>query len=402
MGLSLIRDSSLGATNARPFSRAVAHKHSVPVRGGGLILAGIVAVAACSGPTGDDPPNGGDGKVLWHVQQYGARGRVAATSDLVYFPGRTHDVIAVRKSSGEVAWRATTPTQSAETMGFGLAVAGDVVVFADLNLYAFDRTSGAFRWVFTGGGSNPAQSVPVAAQERVFSGSTTGTVFAIRAWDGTELWNAPAPFAGLFFANNPTIAGDTLIVGYAERFPGWRGGLAAFDVASGALLWTRDFSPLVTAGKLARCLGNAVVDSTRVYAWLERGDVVALDRQTGEIRWHRLPTGTDQGNWRQMSLARQTLVVASFDGHFEGINPTNGDLIWTKIGDLGSVLQPTSSDGESVYAIGSGALAAINPSDGSSRWVFGNAQPSYALYGTPAFDSQAVYIGGNGLWAVRK
>ena len=197
-------------------------------------------------------------------------------------------------------------------------MAGDVVVFADVNLYAFDRTSGVLRWAFTGDNSNPAQSVPVASNGRVFSGSTSGKVFGIRASDGTELWNATAPFGGSFLANDPILAGDTLFVGYAERFPGWRGGLAAFDAASGTLLWVRDFSPLVTIGKLARCLGNAVVDSTRVYAWLERGDVVALDRQTGEILWHRTPTGTDQANWRQMSLARQTLVCCVIRWSFRG------------------------------------------------------------------------------------
>jgi outer membrane protein assembly factor BamB len=228
-------------------------------------------------------------------------------------------------------------------------------------------------------------------------------VYAIRASDGTEIWNAPPPFAGAFLANNPTIAGDTLIVGYAERFPGIRGGYAAYDANDGRLLWARDLSPLVAAGKLARSLGNAVVDAFNVYGWVEHGDIVALDRQTGQVVWHRAPTGTNETNWRQMSLAKRTLVVASFDGQFEGINPIDGEILWTKAVELGSVLQPTSTDGESVFAIGSGALAAIDPSNGSYRWLLGgNGQSGIALYGTAAFDSQAVYAGGNGLWKVRK
>jgi outer membrane protein assembly factor BamB len=375
----------------------------MPARTALGVCAGMLSLPGCNGLTPEDPPNGNNNAVLWHVDEYRARGKIAVTSDLVFFPGIAHDVIALRQTTGELVWRSTTPIQSAETVGFGLAVVDNIVVFADVNLFAFDRQSGVQRWVFTGNNSNPAQSVPVGSNGRVYSGSTTGVVYAIRASEGTEIWNVPSPFTGDFLANNPTIVGDTLIVGYAEKFPGIRGGFAAFAASNGRLLWARDLSPLVPAGKLARSLGNALADASNVYGWVEHGDVVALDRRTGEVIWHRAPTGANETNWRQMSLAKGTLVVASFDGQFEGMDPANGQILWTRAVELGSVLQPTSTDGEFVFAIGSGALAAIDPSNGSYKWLLGgNGQSGYALYGTAAFDSQAVYAGGNGLWKVQK
>lgn len=81
-----------------------------------------------------------------------------------------------------------------------------------------------------------------------------------------------------------------------------------------------------------------------------------------------------------------------------------GALLWTRRPGLGSVLQPTISDGAQVYAISAaGSLAAIDPAAGDSRWILGGTPTRrYNRFSTPAIDDENIYIGGGYLWAVRK
>lgn len=400
----MIRSSSPAATGTEYRASFVQNEGMVlfalrGVRAGGLgLLAGLLL--ACS----KEPPTqsliDASGQATW-VVPYTGKGRVVAAGDLVFFPGDFHDVIAVRKNTGVVAWRSRTAIQSPNTIGWGVAVAGDVVVLPDAYLHAFDRSTGALRWTFTGDeGGLPAQAVPVGNSQLVFSGSGNGLVYGIRAADGVEVWRAAPPWNDGYLAMDPTLAGDTLFVGYAG-YPGLRGGIAAFHASTGALIWARDFTPLVGPGQAARCLGNVVVDSATVYASTQIGDVIALDRNTGQIRWQRRPTGGGPANTRQLAIVRRVLVAATLEGQWHGLDAATGNLLWSTDGQLGSIMNPLAAHDGLVYAA-SGVLATIDPADGSTRILLRGNGASLNLFGTPAIDDERVYIGGQSLWAVRK
>lgn len=84
-------------------------------------------------------------------------------------------------------------------------------------------------WVFQGGrGSSGAfKGSPAVAQDRVFAVSQGGTVYALSATTGKELWRVPLKSAT--FAS-PIVVNETLYVGSES-------GLSALDAKTGQVLW---------------------------------------------------------------------------------------------------------------------------------------------------------------------
>lgn len=371
-----------------------------------LVGAGaLLAVSACHVASGvEDGSLGVAARVAWRVAGDG-RGRVAADPDRVYFPGRAHTLTAARTADGAVMWEVSTGLPTSETLGMGSTIAGSVVVLADGYLYAYDRVTGAPRWVFTGEpGTYPAQAVPVGNATMVYSGSSSGVTFGLHAETGQVAWRQASPVAYPVLAFDPVVDGDQVFFGFAE-YGGGRGGLAALDAATGALRWYHDFQQYVTPPQSARCRGSVAVSATTVYAWFERGDVIALDRHTGAVRWRQPGRVPGEGiDWRYSALVLGVLVVGSTDGHLEGLDPETGALLWERPLRQGSLLSPITASDSLVYFGTPGALFGIRARDGEIVWNAGlGPEGGLHLFGTAAYDAAHVYIGGaTGLYAFRR
>ena len=99
------------------------------------LIAGFVV--GCTPEAAVDPEFGAGAALIWKARD-SAAGRVSVDSALVFFPGIYSELIAVRKATGQVAWRSATSGGLPRTIGFGTAISGPVVVMLDVNLYAFD------------------------------------------------------------------------------------------------------------------------------------------------------------------------------------------------------------------------------------------------------------------------
>lgn len=173
------------------------------------------------------------------------------------------------------------------------------------------------------------------------------------------------------------------------------------------MLWVHDFTHYLTGYQDAGCYGDPVVDATTVYTWFGRGDVLALDRESGALRWRNGDENTPPGTThRPLALARGILVVGSSDGHLEGLVPQTGELLWTHDLESGSITDPIAYDATTVYVAPSGMAAAINPLSGEVLWsdgLGGRKQLSFEVFGPGGVDGHAFYIGGGGgLYAFRK
>jgi outer membrane protein assembly factor BamB len=278
----------------------------------------------------------------------------------------------------------------------------------DIYLYAFDRATGQRVWVFQGEPeSNPANSNPAANDSLVFTGSGGGITWALRAATGDVVWRRPAPLPYPVLAVHPVVSEDLVFIGYTEPGAGERGALAALDARTGAVSWLHDFVPYVSSGQDAGCYGNVVVSQTTVYAWIGRGDVIALGRETGALQWHRPATHGLLGRVRRpLALVQGVLVVGSTDGHLEGLDPATGQQLWSRQLSYGSLNEPFVEDGTTVFVtVGGGHVAAIDPTTGATRWSRGldGRSESLGLWGPGAVDRERVYIGGSeGLFAFKK
>ncbi|MEQ1892780.1 MAG: PQQ-binding-like beta-propeller repeat protein, partial [Planctomycetota bacterium] len=121
------------------------------------------------------------------------------------------------------------------------------------------------------GGDGP-RATPAIAAGRVFAHSAFGVLVALDGASGAELWRhdlvrefgleraREAELAQYGRASSPLVAGERVIVPAGGDPDGARAGLAAYDAASGALLWTsppRHFS--YATPSLGRLLGREVV-----------------------------------------------------------------------------------------------------------------------------------------------
>ena len=154
--------------------------------------------------------------------------------------------------------------------------------------------------------------VPIGGQQTdvVFAAGKMGQVLAYRASDGHPLWSrsvgrhehdtGPLPdqpvtvypgalggvetpmalAAGRLFAAwvdwAKTMSSTTFVFDPSTLDQG-RGGLAAFDAATGRPLWTRDFSQMA--------LGGATVAGDVVFSADYAGYIHALDARTGDLLW---------------------------------------------------------------------------------------------------------------------
>jgi len=342
--------------------------------------------------------------LVWKAPGVGT-GRVSIDGDRVYFPGLYHTITAVDKRTGRKAWESSTGLSTPLTLGQGTALAGSVVIMADGYLYAFDRRTGALRWVFVGeSGTYAGNAIPAGNASLVFAGSQTGVAYALASETGKVVWSTPSPVAFPSKAFDPVVDGDLVFFGYAQQGGERGGGLAALDVATGAVVWTVDFTAHVAQTESARHIGSVGVHGTAVYAGIDNGAVFALHRTTGAILWQTPPL---QPNLEQRPTAftAGVLVVGSVAGHLTGLNPANGSVLWDRDVNQGSLVAPFTAGDSLVYlaTIGS-AFLAVEPATGRVRWNAGLSDGRhYGFFGTAAIDSANVYIGGSeGLFAFRR
>ena len=114
------------------------------------------------------------------------------------------------------------------------------------------------------------------------------------------------------------------------------------------------------------------------------GEIYALDRNHGSIRWSLPRVGdscvgsasSPRQDFRPLSVTSQTLVAGSLTGCLEAFNLDTRVVLWRHPGvDDGSVAFSVVADNRTVYVpyVG-GRLRAFNVSDGELRWEIGNAR----------------------------
>ena len=246
---------------------------------------------------------------------------------------------------------------------------------------AFDARSGLQLWSFhrKQDVKNPYQINPynrgVAVLDgRVFFGTLDNNLIALDAHNGRELWEKRISdtMGGYTITGAPLALKDKIIVGMSGGEMGVRGYLDAYDPATGKRLWrfyTVPAPPDPAAkswegdswkyGSAATWLTGSYDAETNTLIWgtgnpapdynasSRKGDnlysdsVIALDADTGKLKWYYQFTPNDPHDWdaeEDMVLADQTidgtprklLLHADRNGMFYVLDRTNGKLLWAK------------------------------------------------------------------------
>ncbi len=215
-------------------------------------------------------------------------------------------------TTGDARW---TAELDGSISGAVAATAKSVVAATnDGNAYGIDPATGEIAWRTTLPGG---VSRSVAANADMAFVSAAGHVVALRATDGTIVWDARVADSGE--GGTPTVA-DGLVyaaTGFDPDDPAATG-VSVIDATSGELRWRHVsasqevvFTPAVVDGRAFMVSGDATV--------------VAVESSTGKLLWSHT---TDGPNDALPSVAQETVYVATNGGSVQALDVATGEMRW--------------------------------------------------------------------------
>ncbi len=248
---------------------------------------------------------------------------IAVDGGRIYAADEKGEVVAVSAATGKDLWRTKLhiPVAGATGFGDGLVLVGGsngVVV-------ALARDSGKVQWRKEV--SSEVLAPPSAAAGVVVVQSEDGIVTGLSAADGSKHWSLQrtVPALSLHGTSRPLIYNDRLVVsGFAN------GTVGMFDLKSGSIL--REFVVSQPSGRteLERLVdvdGTPVASADGLFAGSYQGNIVAIDMNTGRLKWSR-----HMSTYLPMVLSGNQLVVVDEYDEVHMLDAGTGDKQWSQAG----------------------------------------------------------------------
>ena len=295
--------------------------------------------------------------------------------------------------------------------------------------YAVDAKTGGKIWEFDCG--TPTRSGAAYDQGTLYFGDLNGRLYSVDAKTGTQKWKIkvdPHPYA--VATSSPIVYNGRIYIGVASHEEGgnlreknyacctFRGGVAAFDAATGKQVWrfytipdeakklSEDEAGHVTmgpaggsvwstvaldpaAGRLYCTTGNQYTGKEEKYI----DSIIALELNTGKPVWSYRGSESDvfvigckncgpDYDFGTVPLTfkgpggKKLIGAGEKSGWFHAVDATTGAPAWkTEVGPgspLGGIEFGNATDGERVYAAlahrSGGAIAALDGATGHTLW----------------------------------
>jgi outer membrane protein assembly factor BamB len=282
---------------------------------------------------------------------------------------------------------------------------------SNCSLLCFDAITGQFRWAV----KTPLhiESSPAILDDMVVAGAGAiedksgkaigdpGYVLAVRISDGKELWRQPVNDP----ESSPAID-ESRVVYIGSGFNG--NAVVAIRSDSEEQLRERKLDRIVWHTAIQQpvtsaitLLGDLVIAGAGNGDFVHssqnaRGEVVAWDRKSGEIRWR---TPFDDAILGVISGRDGMLICPVRTGEVAALAAKDGRILWrTRISRNAPILAGCAFTGERVYAVSSdGNLAVLNPQDGkllSKTYLNAPSKPGSGLsLSSPTVLGGCVFVG---------
>ncbi|RYG59506.1 MAG: hypothetical protein EON60_10240 [Alphaproteobacteria bacterium] len=302
------------------------------------------------------------GKKLWEVELPFAKksealvtGGLAVLGNLLFVTTGDGQVFALTASNGKQAWKTdlAVPLRAAPT------VEGERVFITshDNRMFALNALDGALLWTHSGMDGTLgylASPAPAAEGGVVAVPYSSGEIYILRASDGRYIWHdsLTSSFSGQDPESTVTaIAAPPVIADGLLYVVGLNGGLSAYGVANGQRFWRVD----VLTSQMP------IVAGMQMFALTEKGEMVAINRRDGSIRWvadlaKGLKDSEGPRYWSGPMLAGGRLITVSSDGFAVSVNPETGEKITTTELDEPTTLPPIVADGGLFFLTDSGHI----------------------------------------------
>lgn len=246
------------------------------------------------------------------VKEFGdaVEGTPAIENGVIYIPvawGKralyAHDL-----TSGETLWSMKDAPIEA-----GILVSGDqiIVVDAESRVRGINARSGEIEWERALDSLVTVLASPVATGDHaIVVADDRGGVLALSTTDGRDLWRTDI---GMPVHATPSSNEDLVFL------PTTRGHLVALDTETGAIRWT-----YAVEGKAVYISTPAVSESEVVFGASD-GKLRALDATSGALRW---TFDAGEGFAAAPLIAAHTVFAGGLDGKLYAVERATGRLVW--------------------------------------------------------------------------
>jgi len=268
------------------------------------------------------------------------------------------------------------------------AVVGDKLYIGstDGSLYCIDRESGSLIWNYPTGG--PIQSSPAVSGGIVYFLSTDGNIYALNSGDGSLIWLLPIG-TGPWDWSSPAVHDGNVFIGVSNGF------VNCMDANTGMIIWS-SFVGGTPNGPITVANGK-VYSGTHNFNNLSP-TLAALNELTGAPVWTYSYTDTHLNSVAFINSNGVAVNDGDGDGDLEvyfgivtwmgggdqaiALDEATGKEVWTHNINGWSTSSPAVHNGKIFIGSDDGKLYALNAADGSEVWSY--------LAGAPIWSAPAV------------
>lgn len=272
------------------------------------------------------------GKSLWRINAgVGLTAGVGSDGTSVVVAGTDGVILSFDAANGKSLWKsqASSEVLSAPAVGRGMVVVRSL----DNRLVGLDAETGVRRWFLQR--TAPALTLRAApgiviADGNAYVALPAGRMLAVSLLNGAVRWEAAVaePRGATELERVVDVSGTPVMTGRDICAATYQGRIACIDSTNGALRWARELSAEVGAG----------IDERFVFAADERGNLLALTRDSGASQWRNSAL-----SWRRLSAPvsfGRAVVVGDREGYLHFLSREEGSMI-ARVATDGSAIKST-------------------------------------------------------------
>lgn len=293
-----------------------------------------------------------DGSALWQVETKTlVSGGPGIGEGYVFFGTSDGEILALQLADGALKWRVSI---SSEVLALPRVTNGMVIVrSSDGKVIALDIENGERRWMYErevpiltlrGTGS------PVLVDDTVICGFANGKVASLGMVDGNLLWetNVTTSSGRSELERLVDIDADPVVVDGIVYVAAFQGSVAAIEIETGTIFWSREISSFAGLGG----------DAEHLYVSDDLSHIWALDPSNGASFWKQ--ETLHRRNVTAASVMGETIVVGDYQGYLHWLSVDDGRFVARQLIDDGGVSHAPVVVGDILYVYGNnGELQAI-------------------------------------------
>lgn len=325
-------------------------------------------------------------KLVWSNSQSGGVGksdsklRLATVGSEIVVADHRGKIFALEKKTGNVIWR----IQNKNLISSGPTVGEQKVFVGSANqILAYHFANATPVWQAEVSGA--VLAAPIIDKGVVFAHTMDGSVVALNAESGKQLWhyNVPVPSLMLRRSSSPVVAGDHVLVGFSN------GKCVALHRMDGTPEWEREIATSKGRSEIQNMVdisADPIVKENIVYVVSYQGKIAALELETGTLVWEK-----ELSSYSGLAVDKDKVVVCDASGVIWALQKKTGDVIWKQEGLTGRHLTAPVFFQDFVI---------VGDEDGHLHWLLqedGNFEGRIMVDGkgieaTPIADGSRVYV----------